>query len=160
MSEAPFVEDLATSNVAMKTQAMVAAGGSMKNMKATGTIEAKTTAKVGVLRRSMNTMKTTKVKARAKRTGNIVAIRATTNAMNAMEAMKAKTMKGKQPIVACMGDLKDVRSWLDQLSEAEQSSAPVSRVPNALRLLELESSRHTRKQIQSLLRAWDIKQNQ
>jgi len=56
--------------------------------------------------------------------------------------------------------LKDLRQWLHHLSEPDQSSAPVCRVRNALCVLELQSSRDTRKQIQALLKDWDITQYQ
>ena len=56
--------------------------------------------------------------------------------------------------------LKDMRHWLHHLSEPDQSSAPVCRVHNALRVLELQSSRDTRKQIRYLLKAWDITQKE
>jgi len=56
--------------------------------------------------------------------------------------------------------LKDLRHWLDHLSEPDQSSALVCRVRDALRVLELQSSRDTRKHIQALLKAWDIKQKE
>ena len=54
--------------------------------------------------------------------------------------------------------LKDLRQWLHHLPEPDQSSACVCRVRNALCVLELQSSRDTRKQIQALLKAWDIQQ--
>ena len=57
-----------------------------------------------------------------------------------------------------LSTLKDLRHRIDQLSEPDQSSAPVCRVRNALRVLELQNCRDTRKQMQALLKTWDIKQ--
>ena len=56
--------------------------------------------------------------------------------------------------------LKDLRQWLHHLSEPDQSSAHVCRFRNVLCVLELQSSRDTRKQIQALLKDWDITQYQ
>ena len=56
--------------------------------------------------------------------------------------------------------LKDLRQWLHHLSEPDQSSAPVCWARHALCVLELQSSRDTRKQIQALLKDWDITQYQ
>jgi len=56
--------------------------------------------------------------------------------------------------------LADVRHWLDNLSGPDRSAAPVCRVREALRVLELEGSRDGRRQLQSLLKSWGIKQKE
>jgi len=60
----------------------------------------------------------------------------------------------------CFVTLKDLREWLQQLPEPDQSSAPVRRVRNALSVLELPSSRAARSRLQALLQEWDIRQYQ
>ena len=60
----------------------------------------------------------------------------------------------------CFVTLKDLREWLQQLAEPDQSSAPVRRVRNALSVLELPSSRAARSRLQALLQEWDIRQYQ
>ena len=57
-----------------------------------------------------------------------------------------------------LNSLKDLRDWLHRLSEANQSWAPVFRLREALLVLEREGSRDARKQIQGLLKKWNIKQ--
>jgi hypothetical protein len=48
--------------------------------------------------------------------------------------------------------------WLEQLPETERTTDPICRVRNALRVLELDTSRDARTQLQALLKSWDIKQ--
>ena len=60
----------------------------------------------------------------------------------------------------CFVTLKDLREWLQQLPEPDQSAAPVRRVRNALSVLELPSSRAARSRLQALLQEWDIRQYQ
>ena len=60
----------------------------------------------------------------------------------------------------CFVTLNDLREWLQQLPEPDQSAAPVRRVRNALSVLELPSSRAARSRLQALLQEWDIRQYQ
>jgi len=47
---------------------------------------------------------------------------------------------------------------VEQLPETERTTDPICRVRNALRVLELDTSRDARTQLQALLKSWDIKQ--
>ena len=48
--------------------------------------------------------------------------------------------------------------WLEQLPGTERTTDPICRVRNALRVLEFDTSRDARTQLQALLKSWDIKQ--
>ena len=48
--------------------------------------------------------------------------------------------------------------WVEQLPETERRTGPLCRVREALRVLELDTSRDARTQLQALLKSWDIKQ--
>jgi hypothetical protein len=54
--------------------------------------------------------------------------------------------------------LADLRRWAEHLPEAERRTDPIRRVHEALRILELESSRDARAQLRAILKSWDIKQ--
>ena len=54
--------------------------------------------------------------------------------------------------------LSELSHWVEQLPETERSTEPICRVREALRVLELETSRDARRQLQALLKSWDIKQ--
>ena len=54
--------------------------------------------------------------------------------------------------------LADLSQWVEQLPETERRTEPISRVREALRVLELDTSRDARIQLQGLLKSWDIKQ--
>ncbi len=49
--------------------------------------------------------------------------------------------------------LADLRRWAKRLSEAERRTDPVRRVHEALRVLELGSSRDAREQLQTILKS-------
>ena len=61
---------------------------------------------------------------------------------------------------AAFKTLADLRHWVEHLSEAERRTGPVCRVRDALRVLELDASRDTRRQVQAHLKSWDIKQKE
>ena len=54
--------------------------------------------------------------------------------------------------------LADLWQWVEQLPETERRTGPICRVREALRVLELDTSRDARRQLQALLKSWDIKQ--
>ena len=54
--------------------------------------------------------------------------------------------------------LADLWHWVEQLPETERRTDPICRVCEALRVLELDTSRDARSQLQALLKSWDIKQ--
>ena len=54
--------------------------------------------------------------------------------------------------------LADLWHWVEQLPETERRTDPICRVREALRVLELDTSRDARRQLQALLKSWDIKQ--
>ena len=54
--------------------------------------------------------------------------------------------------------LADLWHWVEQLPETERRTDPICRVCEALRVLELDTSRDARRQLQALLKSWDIKQ--
>ena len=54
--------------------------------------------------------------------------------------------------------LADVWHWVEQLPETERRTDPICRVRRALRVLEIDTSRNARRQLQALLKSWDIKQ--
>ena len=56
--------------------------------------------------------------------------------------------------------LTDVRQWIDNLSETDRSATPVCRINEALRGLDSVASRDGRRQIQTLLKSWGIKQKE
>ena len=56
--------------------------------------------------------------------------------------------------------LADLAHWVEHLSQAERKTNPVCRVRKALRVLQLDASRDTRRLLHRLLKAWDIKQKQ
>ena len=53
--------------------------------------------------------------------------------------------------------LTEVSHWMDNLAEADRNTVPVRRVSEALRVLDLEATRDRRRQLQALLKSWDIK---
>lgn len=65
----------------------------------------------------------------------------------------------EQPVrPSALETLADLAHWLEDLSEAERKANPVCRVWEALRVLQLDASRDTRRQLQALLKGWGIKQ--
>ena len=56
--------------------------------------------------------------------------------------------------------LTDVRQWIDNLSETDRSATPVCRINESLRGLDSAASRDGRRQIQTLLKSWGIKQKE
>ena len=54
--------------------------------------------------------------------------------------------------------LADLWHWVEQLPETERRTDPICRVREALRVLELDTSRDARRQLQALLKSWDMTQ--
>ena len=53
--------------------------------------------------------------------------------------------------------LTEVSHWMDNLAEADRNTLPVRRVSEALKVLDLEATRDRARQLQGLLKSWDIK---
>jgi hypothetical protein len=56
--------------------------------------------------------------------------------------------------------LTEVSHWMDNLAEADRNTLPVRRVSEALKVLDLEVTRDRQRQLQGLLKSWDIKRRE
>ena len=56
--------------------------------------------------------------------------------------------------------LTEVSQWMENLAETDRNTVPVRRVSEALRVLDLEATRDRRRQLQALLKSWDIKRRE
>ena len=53
--------------------------------------------------------------------------------------------------------LTEVSHWMENLAETDRNTVPVRRVSEALRVLDLEATRARQRQLQAILKSWNIK---
>ena len=75
-----------------------------------------------------------------------------------LETLPMAALNNLPPPPAPFETLADLWHWVEQLPETERRTGPICRVREALRVLELDTSRDARRQLQALLKSWDIKQ--